>query len=433
MVAASMAPDHRRAPPLPAGVPGLAPPSRPLHRPSAASYGMSHPPPLRATPPPLPPPQPLPRSQETFRGDHRSLGGGLSTLGGDPRLSFPAPARRGRTSCAVPAPREANSTPGPHQLCCAGPTGTPARQGRTSCAVQAPQEPPHARAAPAVLCRPHRNPRTPGPHQLCCAGPTGNPTRQGRTSCAVQAPQETGSAPPRPRSCGSGARRQIAPSPVVGERRPEARGIGAPQVPEQVVPPASPPGPPPSRTGRVTLPPAAGEGSRVTHTGGSSLLLARAPPPPDMAPPPPPPPPSVVVGTRPASVTPADCSLAPCPGRACLAISPAGTCWVPSQQQQQQPHHGTLVMVPRIMVPPVVVSIMVPLSWYPHHGTPRHCIRHGTPVMVPPVMVSPVIVSVMVSPVIVPWSWYPCHGTPRHAALRHGNPHHGTPVVNPRS
>ena len=224
MVAASMAPDHRRAPPLPAGVPGLAPPSRPLHRPSAASYGMSHPPPLRATPPPLPPPQPLPRSQETFRGDHRSLGGGLSTLGGDPRLSLPAPARRGRTSCAVPAPREANSTPGPHQLCCAGPTGTPARQGRTSCAVQAPQEPPHARAAPAVLCRPHRNPRTqgphqlccagptgseqharaapavlcrphrnprtPGPHQLCCAGPTGTPARQGRTSCAVQAPQE---------------------------------------------------------------------------------------------------------------------------------------------------------------------------------------------------------------------------------------------------
>ena len=185
-----MAPDHRRAPPLPAGVPGLAPPSRPLHRPSAASYGMSHPPPLRATPPPLPPPQPLPRSQETFRGDHRSLGGDLSTLGGDPRLSLPAPARRGRTSCAVPAPREANSTPGPHQLCCAGPTGTPARQGRTSCAVQAPQEPPHARAAPAVLCRPHRNPRTPGPHQQCCAGPTGTPARQGRTSCAVQAPQE---------------------------------------------------------------------------------------------------------------------------------------------------------------------------------------------------------------------------------------------------
>ena len=207
MVAASMAPDHRRAPPLPAGVPGLAPPSRPLHRPSAASYGMSHPPPLRATPPPLPPPQPLPRSQETFRGDHRSLGGDLSTLGGDPRLSLPAPARRGRTSSAVPAPREANSTPGPHQLCCAGPTGTPARQGRTSCAagptgtparqgrtscaVQAPKEPPHARAAPAVLCRPHRNPRTPGPHQLCCAGPTGTPARQGRTSCAVQAPQET--------------------------------------------------------------------------------------------------------------------------------------------------------------------------------------------------------------------------------------------------
>ena len=155
-----------------------------------------------------------------------------------------------------------------------------------------------------MLCRPHKNPRTPGPHHPCCAGPTGTPARQGRTSCAVQAPQETGSAPPRPRSCGSGARRQIAPSPVVGERRPEARGIGAPQVPEQVVPPASPPTPPPSRTGRVTLPPAAGEGSRVTHTGGSSLLLARAPPPTWR---PPPPPPSVVVSTCPASVTPADC------------------------------------------------------------------------------------------------------------------------------
>ena len=70
----------------------------------------------------------------------------------------------------------------------------------------------------------------------------------------------------------------MAPSPVVGERRPEARGIGAPQVPEQVVPASSPPTPPPSHTGRVTLPPAAGEGSRVTHTGGSSLLRARAPP-----------------------------------------------------------------------------------------------------------------------------------------------------------
>ena len=122
------------------------------------------------------------------------------------------PARQGRTSCAVQAPQEPPHAraapavlcrphrnprePGPHQLCCAGPTGTPARQGRTSCAVQAPQEPPRARAAPAVLCRPHRNPRTPGPHQLCSADPTGTPARQGRTSCAVQAPQE----PPRARA-----------------------------------------------------------------------------------------------------------------------------------------------------------------------------------------------------------------------------------------
>ena len=57
---------------------------------------------------------------------------------------------------AVPLPSWPR-TPRPHQLCCAGPTGTPTRQGCTSCAVQAPQEPPHARAAPAVLCRPHRN------------------------------------------------------------------------------------------------------------------------------------------------------------------------------------------------------------------------------------------------------------------------------------
>ena len=105
-----------------------------------------------------------------------------------------------------------------------------------------PPRPQHARAAPAVLCSPHRNPRTPGPHQLCCAGPTGTPARQGRTSCAVQAPRETGSAPPRPRSCGSGARRQIAPSPVVGERRPEARGIGPRRSPNRwSLHPAPPP------------------------------------------------------------------------------------------------------------------------------------------------------------------------------------------------
>ena len=306
-----------------------------------------------------PPPAPTP-APASFTGDVQGgpqvpgRGPQYPGRGPTPLISCPRAPGPHQLCCAGPTGSEQHAraapavlcrphrnprTPGPHQLCCAGPTGTPARQGRTSCAVQAPQEPPHARAAPAVLCRPHRFPRTPGPHQLCCAGPTGTPARQGCTSCAVQAPQETGSAPPRPRSCGSGARRQIAPSPVVGERRPEARGIGAPQVPEQVVPPASPPTPPPSRTGRVTLPPAAGEGSRVTHTGGSSLLLARAPPPPpDMAAPTPPPP-SVVVGTRPASVTPADCSLAPCPGRACLAISPAGTCWVPSQQQQQQHVH----------------------------------------------------------------------------------------------
>ena len=164
-----------------------------------------------------------------------------------------------RSGCAAGAGQSRPGTPGPHQQCCAGPTGGPARQGRTSSAVQAPQEPPHARAAPAVLCRPHRNPRTPGPHQQCCAGPTATPARQGRTSSAVQAPQKPPHAraepavlcrphgkqaapPPRPRSCGSGARRQIAPSPVVGERRPEARGIGAPQAPNRwSLHPAPPP------------------------------------------------------------------------------------------------------------------------------------------------------------------------------------------------
>ena len=111
----------------------------------------------------------------------------------------------------------------------------------------------------------------------------------------------------------------------------------------------APPTPPPSRTGRVTLPPAAGEGSRVTHTGGTSLLLARAPPPPPRHGAPPPP--SVVVGTRLASVTPAGCSLAPCPGRACLAISPAGTCWVPQQQQRQQQHTIPYHTIPYHTIP----------------------------------------------------------------------------------
>ena len=324
MVAASMAPDHRRPPRLPAGVPGLAPPSRP---PAPAQCGLirhesSSSPPCNASPPaPTPAPAsftgdvrggttgPWEGTSEPWAGTHASHflppragaapavlcrpNGKRTARQGRTSCAVQAPqeppARRGRTSCAVQAPQEPPHaraapavqcrphrnprTPGPHQQCCAGPTGTPARQGRTSCAMQAPQEPPHARAAPIVLCRPHRNPRAPGPHQLCWAGPTATPARQGRTSCAVQAPQEpphaggrtscavqapqeTGSAPPRPRPCGSGARRQIAPSPVVGERRPEARGNGAPQVPEQVVPPAGPPasvshrsGHPPPRSG----------------------------------------------------------------------------------------------------------------------------------------------------------------------------------------
>ena len=206
MVAASMAPDHRRAPPLPAGVPGLAPPSRP---PAPAQCGLiwhesSSSPPCTASPPA---PTPAPAS---FTGDvqggpqvpgrgPQNPGRGPTPLASCPHAPGPhqlccaGPTGSGQHARAAPAvlcrPHRNPHTPGPHQLCCAGPTGTPARQGRTSCAVQAPQEPPHARAAPAVLCRPHRNPRTSGPHQLCCASPTGTPARQGRTSCAVQAPQ----------------------------------------------------------------------------------------------------------------------------------------------------------------------------------------------------------------------------------------------------
>ena len=211
MVAASMAPGHRWPPPLPAGVPGLAPPSRP---PAPAQCGLirhesSSSPPCNASPPA---PTPAPAS---FTGDvqggpqvpgrgPQNPGRGPTPLTSCPHAPGPhqlccaGPTGSGQHARAAPAvlcrphrnplhagaapavlcrPHRNPRTPGPHQLCCAGPTGTPARRGRTSCAVQAPQEPPRARAAPAVLCRPHRNPRTPGPHQLCCAGPTGNGQR----------------------------------------------------------------------------------------------------------------------------------------------------------------------------------------------------------------------------------------------------------------
>ena len=174
MVAASMAPDHRRPPPLPAGVPGLAPPSRP---PAPAQCGLirhesSSSPRCNASPPA---PTPAPAS---FTGD----------VQGGPQVPGRGPQNPGRgptplTSCP--------HAPGPHQLCCAGPTGS-GQHARAAPAVlcRPHRNPLHAGAAPAVLCRPHRNPRTPGPHQQCCAGPTGTPARQGRTSCAGQAPQE---------------------------------------------------------------------------------------------------------------------------------------------------------------------------------------------------------------------------------------------------
>ena len=259
---------------------------------------------------------------------------------------------------------------GPHQLCCAGPIGTPARQGRTSCAEQAPQEPPHARAAPAVLCKPHRNPRTPGPHQLCCAGPTGTPARQGRTSCAVQAPQE----PPHARAApavlcrphrkprtpgphqlccagptGNGQRPSTpalvrfrgtqadCPLPCRGGAAAGSKGNRGPAGPRTGGPSIQPPHPASVSHRSGHPPPHSGGGLQDnTHRWLLPPPCARNPPPDMAAPTPPPPPhPSVVVGTHPASVTPADCSFAPRPGRACLAISPAGTCWVPSQQQQQ--------------------------------------------------------------------------------------------------
>ena len=112
----------------------------------------------------------------------------------------------------------------------------------------------------------------------------------------------------------------------------EARGTGAPQVPGQVVPPSRPASR--LRFAQVRTPSPHGGGGNQGRMGRWSLSQRHAPPPPHRQKAEPPPP-SVVFGARPASVTPADCSLAPCPGRACLAISHAGTCLVPKQQQQQ--------------------------------------------------------------------------------------------------
>ena len=176
------------------------PPSTRAHAPPTPA------PPLSPHTPPLPP-GPLPSlpfrltgaaREPTSRRDVHTATGPPPPAGVPGLLphSCPPPPPRPQHTRAAPAvlcrPHKHPRTPRPHQQCCAGPTGTPARQGRTSCAVQAPQEPPHARAAPAVLCKPHSNPRTSGPHQLCCARPTETPARQGRTSCAVQAPRETG-------------------------------------------------------------------------------------------------------------------------------------------------------------------------------------------------------------------------------------------------
>ena len=125
-----------------------------------------------------------------------------------------------------------------------------------------------------------------------------------------------------------------------------------------------------------SLPPRkTGEGCRVTSTGSPTLLHTRLPP---STPRRPPSPPSVVVGTRPASVTPADCSLPPCPGRACLAVSPAGTCWVPSQQQQQQhtiPYHT----IPYHTIPYHTIPYhTIPYHTIPYHTIPYHTIPYHT-------------------------------------------------------
>ena len=254
------------------------------------------------------------------------------------RPSLPVPSLPFRLTGAAREPtsrRDVKTTTGPPppagvpgllpHSCAPPPPSPPARQGRTSCAVQAPQAPPHAKAAPAVLCRPHRNPRTPGPHQQCCAGPTGN-----------------GQCPPTPAHVRSRGTQADCPLPCRGGAAAGSKGNRGPAGTRKGGPSIQPPHPTSVTHRSGHPPPRSGGGLQGNkHRWLLPTPCARDPPPnhTTTAPTPPPPAPSVVVGTRAASVTPADCSLAPCPWRACLAISLAGTCWVPSQQQQQQHIH----------------------------------------------------------------------------------------------
>ena len=244
-------------------------------------------PPCNASPPP---PTPAPAS---FTGDVQGgpqvpgrgpqyPGRGPTPLTSCPRVPGPhqlccaGPTGSEQHARAAPAvlcrPHRNPRTPGPHQLCCAGPTGTRARQGRTGCAVQAPQEPPHARAAPALLCRLHRNPCTPGPHQLSCAGPTGNKQR-----------------PSTPALVRFRATQANGPLPCRGGAAAESKGNRGPAGPRTGGPSSQPPQPASvlHRSGHP-LPRSRGGLGGNTHRWLLPPPCARSPPP-DMAAPTPPP------------------------------------------------------------------------------------------------------------------------------------------------
>ena len=238
--------------------------------------------------PPCPHPSPcLVHRTGDVRGGPRVPGRGPQNPGRGPTPLTSCPRAPGphQLCCAGPTGSEQHAraapavlcrphrnprTPGPHQLCCAGPTGTPARQGRTSCAVQTPQEPPHARAAPAVLCRPHRNPRTPGPHQLCCAGPTG-----------------IGQRPSTPALVRFRGTQADCPLPCRGGAAAGSKGNRGPAGPRAGGPSSQPPHPASVSHRSGHPPPRSGGGLQGnTHRWPLPPPSARTPPP-DMPPPPP--------------------------------------------------------------------------------------------------------------------------------------------------
>ena len=189
-----------------------------------------------------------------------------------------------------------------------------------------PPTPPRDRHGPrtrmaSLAPRPPAATHAPGPGLDPPAGRAARPPAQGTQG---RAPDNSPYIVPAPSTPLHHLRTGRSPLPCRGGVAAGSKGNRGPAGPRTGGPSILPPVPPPFRN----PPPTAGEGTRVTRTGGPSHSDARPLPPRQKAEPPPPPP-SVVVGTRPASVTPAGCSLAPCPGRACLAISPAGTCRVP--------------------------------------------------------------------------------------------------------